>query len=106
MSDANNISFRFGGFTKDPQGSCYGIAVRLLKSDWEALKGAGFADLREKYGDANGRIHANDLLRLMHSARSTRFKDTDHHEGFDYTLDFQLARGYGFPYILDDDYLE
>lgn len=43
----------------------------------------------------------NELLVILNQLRHSAYVDPQGHVGFDYTLDFPLAQGHGFPYALD-----
>lgn len=46
-------------------------------------------------------LTTNELPIILNTIKHTSLLDTEAHVGFDYMLDFPLARGFGFPYVLD-----
>lgn len=42
-----------------------------------------------------------ELLVILNQIRHSKWTDRESHVGFEYTLDFPLSLGHGFPYILD-----
>ena len=46
-------------------------------------------------------LGTNELPIILNSIKQTHLLDPTSHIGFDYTLDFPLAAGHGFPYALD-----
>ena len=47
-------------------------------------------------------LQTNELPIILNTIKhSSHLFEPETHVGFDYTLDFPLARGFGFPYVLD-----
>lgn len=44
---------------------------------------------------------SSEIPVILNQLRHSKLADHTQHTGFDYTLDFPLAKGHGFPYILD-----
>lgn len=63
------------------------IAVRMLVSDKPELT-------------------TNELPIILNALRHSHFLDDTAQVGFDYTLDFPMEAGFGFPYALDCELLD
>lgn len=46
-------------------------------------------------------LTTNELPIILNAIKHTSLLNPETHVGFDYTLSFPLARGFGFPYVLD-----
>lgn len=58
------------------------VSIRLLNSDKPELT-------------------TNELPIILNALKHSDILDAETHVGFDYTLDFPMTAGFGFPYALD-----
>lgn len=58
------------------------VSVRMLNSDKPELT-------------------TNELPIILNAIKHSHLMDETTHVGFDYTLDFPMMAGFGFPYVLD-----
>lgn len=46
-------------------------------------------------------LSTNEMQKIYNAIKHSEYMDANAQVGFDYTLDFPLEAGFGFPYILD-----
>lgn len=46
-------------------------------------------------------LTTNELPIILNAIKHSHLLDKSAHVGFDYTFDFPMERGFGFPYVLD-----
>ena len=77
----NKIGFKVEGREILPNGMVK-VTIGMLNSD-------------------KAQLTTNELPIILNAIKHTSLLLPETHVGFDYTLDFPLARGFGFPYVLD-----
>ena len=50
-------------------------------------------------------LTTNELPIILNTIKHSSLVDPELHVGFDYTLDFPMEAGFGFPYVLDFELL-
>ena len=83
---ANKIGFIIEGKEIHDNGVVK-VSVRMLNSDKPQLT-------------------TNELPLILNAIKHSELMDSDLQRGFDYTLDFALEQGFGFPYALDCELLD
>lgn len=98
MSDGTKIGFTAQRSVSKPGMPAVCVSVRMLnstRSEGDAVAtGAG----RFVHTGPTG---TNELLVILNQIRHSPWADPTAHVGFNYTLRFPLAKGHGFPYILN-----
>lgn len=83
---ANKIGFIIEGKEIHDNGVVK-VSVRMLNSDKPQLT-------------------TNELPLILNAIKHSELMDSDLQRGFDYTLDFAMEQGFGFPYALDCELLD
>lgn len=83
---ANKIGFVVEG-KEVHQNGVVKVSIRMLNSDKPQLT-------------------TNELPLILNAIRHSELMESEVQKGFDYTLDFAMEQGFGFPYALDCELLD
>lgn len=56
-------------------------------------------------GSDKPKLSTHELPYILNAIRHSELMESDVQKGFDYTLDFAMEQGFGFPYALDCELL-